>query len=106
METMIPEVHDVEVTMGNGDVIPEMLEEAYKLGFDSQYDPYNKLFASLFFGGAKKQPVFKKNLDPEFKDRAMRFLQASMRSFESKHQHKTAVCALLLSELVEEPKED
>jgi len=77
-----------------------LLEEAERRGFSiCSNTPYNDLFSNLFFKGGKLN--FKKNLDPDFKAAAVPYLKAFMGSFEPKHEHKEAICALLLSELVD-----
>jgi len=77
----------------------ELLAEAKKRGFDKyNATPYNKLFSDLFFNGG--EITFKADLDEDFKTKAYPYLISFMGSFESKHEHKEAICALLLSELV------
>jgi len=76
-----------------------LLEEAKKRGFYNGYTPYNDLFSELFFNGGKIN--FKKGLDEDFKAKALPYLKSFMGSFEPKHEEKEAICALLLSELVE-----
>jgi hypothetical protein len=80
---------------------PALLEEAKRRGFD-RHGPYNELFSNLFFSGGKLE--WKKDLDPEFKKNAASYLRAFMGSFSPSHEDKEAICALLLSELVELPK--
>lgn len=77
---------------------PDLLHEAELRGFDRQ-TPYNKLFSTLFFSGGKLN--YKKGLDEEFKARAIPYFRAFMSSWEPKHEHKEAICAMLLSELVD-----
>lgn len=77
----------------------ELLDEATKRGFYNGNTPYNKLFSKLFFSGGKLN--YKKDIDNKFKDKAMSYLRAFMHSFEPQHQEKEAVCAMLLSELVD-----
>lgn len=76
-----------------------LLAEARQRGFLDGNTEYNSLFSRLFFKGG--QVVFKENLDEQFKKNAWQYLRAFMGSFEPKHEHKEAICALLLSELVE-----
>ena len=78
---------------------PKLLVEAKKLGFYNSRTPYNDLFSKLFFRGGELH--FKKNLDEEFKAKALPYLKAFMGSFEPKHEEKEAICAMLLSELVD-----
>ena len=76
-----------------------LLQEAKERGFYNGDTPYNKLFSDLFFkGGGIK---FKPGLDPSFKAKAWPYLRSFMGSWEPKHEEKEAICAMLLSELVE-----
>lgn len=77
----------------------DMLNHARELGFDKHYNPYHSLFSDLFFNGGKLN--FKKDLDLNFKSKAVPYLKALMQSFQPKHEDKTCVCAYLLSELVD-----
>jgi len=81
---------------------PTLLEESRKLGFYNGDSQYNKLFSDLFFSGGKLN--FKEDLDPDFKKYATKYLKCFMGSFEAKHEEKESICALLLSELIEETK--
>lgn len=77
----------------------KLLSEAKRRGFLDKKTPYNELFSNLFYNGGRLN--FKKGLDPEFKEKAVPYLRTFMGSFEPKHEHKEAICALLLSELVD-----
>ena len=77
----------------------KLLSEARKRGFYNGNTPYNKLFSSLFFSGGTLN--FKKDLDDNFKSKALPYLKAFMQSFEPKHEEKEAISALILSELVD-----
>ncbi len=77
----------------------KLLAEAKARGFYGGNTPHNMLFSSLFFGGGKL--VFKKGLPEEFRVNATIYFKALAQSFEPKHEEKEAVCALLLSELVD-----
>jgi hypothetical protein len=77
----------------------KLLAEAKQRGFYNAYTPYNKLFNELFFHGGKLN--FKKDLNKSFKAKAVPYLKAFMGSYEPKHEEKEAICALLLSELVD-----
>lgn len=76
-----------------------LLAEARARGFYNGRTPYNELFSTLFFSGGKLN--YKKDLPEEFKKQAIPYLKAFMGSFEPKHEEKEAICALLLSELVD-----
>jgi len=77
----------------------KLLAEARDRGFYGGRTPYNDLFSSLFFGGGALN--LKKGLNEDFKASALPYLKAFMGSFEPKHEEKEAICAMLLSELVE-----
>ena len=93
-----PEVRGVDVAFSTFDTIPELLEEAKERGFDGGYTEYNDLFSKLFFEGGKIE--FKPDVDEEFKAKAWPYCRALMGSFAPKHEHKEAVCAMLMSELL------
>lgn len=77
----------------------KLLAEAQGRGFDGGNGPYNKLFNDLFFSGGEL--YFKKDLPEDFKRDATRYLKSFMGSFAPKHEHKEAICAMILSELVD-----
>lgn len=86
------------------DTTPELIEEAEKRGFDDWNNEYHKLFSTLFYRGGRVK--FKDGIDPKFKDTAWAYCRALMGSFAPKHEHKSAVCAMLLSELCEPKTEN
>ena len=94
-----PNVSGIDMVFSTFNTIPELLEEAKERGFDGGNTPYNKLFSKLFFDGGKIR--FKKNLDEDFKARAWPYCRSFMGSFDPKHEHKEAICAMLMSELLE-----
>ena len=77
----------------------KLFNEAKRRGFYEGYTPYNKLFNLLYFHGGEIN--FRQNIDSDFREKAYTYLRAFMTSFEPKHEHKEAICAMLLSELVE-----
>lgn len=79
--------------------IPELLEEAKARDFYNGNTPYNKLFSNLFFGGGTVR--FKKDVDQTFSNDAWRYCRVFMRSFAPKHEEKEAICALIMSEILE-----
>lgn len=96
-----PKVSKVDLAFSTFDTIPELLAEAEKRGFDHN-NKYCRYFGKLFFGGGSV--VFKTGLDENFKNNAFLYMRALMGSFAPKHEHKEAVCGMLLSELVELPE--
>lgn len=82
------------------DTIPELLEEAKLRGFCYNYNgPYNKLFMKLFYEGGRV--VFKKDVDSDKQEKIWKYVRSFMGSWSPKHEHKEAICAMLLSEIVE-----
>ena len=78
---------------------PVLLKEAEARGFNSHHNPYCKLFSTLFYSGGKVK--FKEGIDEAFRKNAWMYMRALMGSFAPKHEHKEAVCAMILSELCE-----
>ena len=77
----------------------ELLKEAKKRGFYNGHTPYNDLFSKLFFNGGEVK--FKKKIDNEFKNKAWAYCRCFMGSYEPKHEEKEAICAMIMSELLE-----
>lgn len=76
-----------------------LLAEAKERKFYGGHTPYNRLFTQLFFKGGQVQ--FKEGLNEEFKIKAWKYCRALMTSFEPQHEEKEAICAMLMSELLE-----
>lgn len=93
-----PEVTDVDIAFG---IVPDkkMISKAMEAGFYNGNTKYNDMFSKLFFNGGSLK--FKKDLNKEFAEKALRYYKAVAVSFGSKHEEKEAVCAMVLSELVE-----
>jgi hypothetical protein len=81
------------------DTNKELLAEARSRGFYNGSTPYNKLFSDLFFKGGDIK--FKDGLDEDFKNEAWKYCRSFMGSFMPKHEEKEAICAMLMSELLE-----
>jgi len=82
----------------------KLLVEAEARGFYNGDTPYNTLFSKLFFSGGELN--FKSNIPPKFAEGAATYLKLFMGSFEPKHEEKEAICAMILSELVDLPTKD
>jgi len=94
-----PKVSGLDMAFSTFKTDKTLLEEAKERGFYDGHTPYNRLFSKLFFGGG--QVKFKENIDEEFKKNAWAYCRSFMSSFEPKHEEKEAICALLMSELLE-----
>lgn len=77
----------------------QLLQEARNRKFYNGNTSYNKLFSSLFFLGGNLK--FKNSLDENFKKEAWTYCRNLMSSFSPRHEEKEAVCAMLMSELLE-----
>lgn len=94
-----PKVNGASMAFPTFKTIPELLQEAKDRGFYNGRTAYNDLFSSLFYGGGKI--TFKKDVNEAFKAKAWPYCRAFMGSFEPKHEDKEAICALIMSELLE-----
>lgn len=95
-----PEITGLDIAFSTEGTNPALLEEAKERGFyGNMHNPYCRLFSQLFFSGGKVE--FKEGLDETFKVKAWSYCRALMGSFSPKHEEKEAVCAMLMSELLE-----
>lgn len=94
-----PEVRGVDMAFSIFKTNKELLAEAEERGFYNGNTPYNRLFSELFFGGGKVQ--FKDGIDEDFKNKAWAYCRSFMSSWEPKHEEKEAICAMIMSELLE-----
>lgn len=100
LEYDYPKPNSVDMAFSTYDTIPELLEEAKKRGFLDGRTKYNDLFSNLFFKGG--QVVFKKEINKDQQTKIWMYCRAFMRSWSPKHEHKEAICAMLMSEILEE----
>jgi hypothetical protein len=77
----------------------ELLAEAKERGFYNGRTAYNDLFSSLLFSGGKVK--FKKGIDEEYRKKVWSYCRSFMGSFKPKHEEKEAICAMLMSEILE-----
>ena len=81
---------------------PALLELATERGFTNNYGEQKAwigLFDSLFFGGGKL--AWKESISKEERAPLMSYFRQYMQGFDSSHGDKTAICAMLLSEVVD-----
>lgn len=97
-----PKVTDLDIAFSTFEAPEVLVKEAKERGFADVSNEYNKLFSTLFYSGGKIE--FKKGVDEELKKKAWPFCRALMGSFAPKHEDKEAVCALIMSELLEAPQ--
>lgn len=98
-EYPFPSLTAVDLSFPVVDIDIVLLKEAQTRGFDDHNNAYYKLFMSLFFNGGSVK--FKNGLNDDFKTRCWMYMKCLAGSFAPKHEHKSAVCAMLLSELCE-----
>lgn len=99
-ELNVPEISEADMYYPTMEADKELLAIAEERGFLYGRTKYNDLFSSLFFGGGKIN--IKKDMDVEYGTKLLKYLKAFMGTWGCKHEHKEAICALILSELVEE----
>lgn len=92
-----PKVDAVDMAFSTFKTLPDLKAEAEKNGFDSHYNKWNKRFNTLFYSGGKL------NLKEGYNEEMLSYLKCFMRSWEPKHEEKEMICAMLLSELEDEP---
>jgi hypothetical protein len=78
---------------------PKLLAEAEARGFLHGNTKYNTKVSALFFSGGEIN--WRTDLDPSFAKSGREYFGKCISTWGSKHEHKEAVCAMLLSELAE-----
>ena len=99
MQYNYPNPTGADIAFPTYDTIPELLEEAQRRGFDNHYNPYVQLFSDLFFNGG--EVVFKRGINEEKQKEIWVYVRSFMGSWAPKHEHKEAICAMLMSEILE-----
>lgn len=94
-----PEISQIEMDFSTIKTCSTLLKEAKDRGFYGGNTPYNKKFSELFFNGGNVE--FKSGINPEYKNAAWNYCKAFMRSWEPRHEEKEAICAMLMSEIIE-----
>jgi hypothetical protein len=94
-----PEITRVDMVFPTVKTNKDLLEEAKSRGFYNGHTPYNDLFSQLFFNGGRI--VWKKDVDEQLKQKAWPYCRSFMGSWEPRHEEKEAICALIMSELLE-----
>jgi hypothetical protein len=99
----VPNMTALDIGFGNINHLPLMEEIPDK--FKELNTPQNRFIGNWFFLGMKLEEM-NKLIPKEGVDKkmAIQAIQAILRSWEPKHEHKEAGCAYLLSEWFEELK--
>jgi len=93
------EINDLDLAFSTVKTDKVLLAEAKERGFYDGYTKYNTLFSKLFYSGGRV--IFKKDIDEEYRLKVWKYCRAFMQSWEPKHEEKEAICALLMSEVLE-----
>ena len=99
LEFNYPKPNGIDMVFSTYNTIPELLKEAKNRGFYNGYTDYNKLFSNLFFSGGTV--IFKTDVDEIKRKEIWLYVRAFMGSWEPKHEEKEAICAMLMSEILE-----
>lgn len=96
-----PKVTGADAVFPTADTDRKLLAEAGRRGY-SMYSggndkPGNKMFSTLFYEGGKI--VYRKDVPEEHIKNVYAYLCSYMGSWAPKHEHKHAVCAMLLDEI-------
>lgn len=94
----LPEPSQVDFAFPTYDTDARLLEMAKEQGFDNHKNPYNELVTNVFFQGCGGF-VKKDDIPEEYTNKVYNYYRCLIRSWRPKHEHKTAVCAFLLSEI-------
>lgn len=96
-----PKVTGIDVVFPTANTDPALLAEATRRGY-SMYSggndkPGNKMFSTLFYEGGKI--IYREEVPEEHRKNVYAYLRSFMGSWAPKHEHKHAVCAMLLDEI-------
>lgn len=105
-----PKVTGLDVVFPTANTDQKLLAEAERRGY-SMYSggngkPGSKMFQTLFYKGGRI--LYREDVPEEHRKNVYAYLRSFMGSWAPKHEHKHAVCAMLLDEIatgVEESSE-
>jgi len=93
-----PKVTGLDVVFPTADTDPKLLAEAKRRGYDmNSRKPGAEMFRTLFYKGGRIK--YRKDVPQEHINNVYAYLRSFMGSFAPKHEHKTAVCSMLLDEI-------
>ena len=95
-----PKVTGADVAFPTRNTDPVLLKEAERRGYSmygSDRNPGSKMFQSLFYSGGKI--IYREDVPEDHRKNVMAYLRSFMGSFAPKHEHKHAICAMLLDEI-------
>ena len=97
----VPHIDKVSATFGDISHMPKMAEIPEEVNMYSGRAPELKVVQTWFFSGLGEDVERLKPRKGIDKNDALRAIAAIMRSWEPKHEHKTAACAYLMREWFE-----
>ena len=95
-----PKVTGADVAFPTANTDPKLLAEAERRGYtmySGKQKPGGEMFQTLFYRGGKIK--FRDDVPEEHRKNVMAYLRSFMGSWAPKHEHKHAVCAMLLDEI-------
>ena len=95
-----PKVTGADVAFPTRNTDLALLAEAERRGYSmygSDKKHGSKMFTTLFYSGGKI--IYRKDVPVEYQKNVMAYLRSFMGSFAPKHEHKHAICAMLLDEI-------
>jgi hypothetical protein len=78
-------------------LLKEATRRGYSLYSGGNAKPGNKMFQTLFYKGGRIQ--YREDVPEEHRNNVYAYLRSFMGSFAPKHEHKHAICAMLLDEI-------
>lgn len=96
-----PKVTGLDAAFPTANTDPKLLAEAERRGYSIYSNGSDKtgqkMFTKLFYEGGKI--IYRKDVPEEHIKNVNTYLRSYMGSFAPKHEHKGAVCAMLLDEI-------
>jgi hypothetical protein len=92
-----PEVTAADMAFPTANTNPVLLEEAKRRGYLYGHKSGNKMFTTLFYKGGALQ--IRKDIPEDFLRAVNGYFRSLIGSWAPKHEHKEAVCAMLLDEI-------
>lgn len=87
-----PELSALDIAFSTTKAPKELVEEAEKRDLSKGEKKFNELF---FSGGRIQRQA---DVDGTWKEKALAFAISLMKSWEPKHEHKAAICAMIFEE--------
>jgi hypothetical protein len=93
-----PKVTGIDVVFPTANTDQKLLAEAKRRGYDmNDRKPGDAMFSTLFYKGGKIK--YREDVPEEHIKNVYAYLRSFMGSWAPKHEHKHAICAMLLDEI-------